>query len=105
MFFLKEPSDEEVRQFLSAQGMLPFSYGEVGASREDATADLPPGYAVYRYRMKLGEGIEVYARAVEVLRRWRQFELGWGYDSSRQGRRSRSACRWASSPGTPASGR
>ena len=33
MFFLKEPSDEEVRQFLSAQGKLPFSYGEVGASR------------------------------------------------------------------------
>ena len=77
MFFLKEPSDEEVRQFLSAQGKLPFSYGEVGASKEDATADLPPGYAVDRYRMKLGEGIEAYARAVEVLRRCRQFELGW----------------------------
>lgn len=30
-----------------------------------------------RYRMKLGEGIEAYARAVEALRRWRQFELGW----------------------------
>ena len=51
MFFLKETSEEEVRQFLSAQGKLPFSYGEVGASREDATADLPPGYAVDRYRM------------------------------------------------------
>ena len=62
--FLKEPSDEEVRQFLSAQGKLPFTYGEVGASREDATAGLPPGYAVDRYRMKLGEGIEAYARAV-----------------------------------------
>ena len=77
MFFLKEPSDEEVRQFLSAQGKLPFSYGEVGASREDATADLPPGYAMDRYRMNLGEGIEAYARAVEVLRSWQQFELGW----------------------------
>ncbi len=39
---LREPSDEEVRQFLSAQGKLPFSYGEVGVSREDETADLPP---------------------------------------------------------------
>jgi uncharacterized protein (UPF0548 family) len=77
MFLLKEPSDVEVRQFLSAQGKLPFSYGEVGASREDATADLPPGYAVDRYHMKFGEGTEAYARAVEALRRWRQFELRW----------------------------
>jgi uncharacterized protein (UPF0548 family) len=77
MFLLKEPSDEEVRQFLSAQGKLPFSYGEVGAPREDATADLPPGYAVDRYHMKLGAGTEAYARAVEALRRWRPFELRW----------------------------
>jgi uncharacterized protein (UPF0548 family) len=77
MFFLQEPSDEEVRQFLSAQEKLPFYRGEVGASREDATADLSPGYAMNRYHMKVGEGIEAYARAVEVLRSWQQFELGW----------------------------
>jgi hypothetical protein len=68
MFFLKEPSDEEVRQFLSAQGKLPFPCGEVGASKEDATADSPPGYAVDRYRMKLGEGIEAYARPVSKIK-------------------------------------
>jgi len=77
MFILQEPSDEEVRQFLSAQEKLPFYHGEVGASRKDATSDLPPGYAIDRYRMNLGEGIEAYARAVEVLRSWQQFELGW----------------------------
>jgi uncharacterized protein (UPF0548 family) len=32
---------------------------------------------VDRYHMKLGAGTEAYARAVEALRRWRQFELRW----------------------------
>jgi uncharacterized protein (UPF0548 family) len=28
-------------------------------------------------RVDLGRGVEVYARAVEALKHWRQFELGW----------------------------
>ena len=44
----------------------PFSYKEVGASRE---VGAPPGYyAVDRYQAKLGEGAEAYQRAVEALR-------------------------------------
>ena len=30
-----------------------------------------------RYRVRLGEGPETYALAVEALRGWRQFDLGW----------------------------
>jgi uncharacterized protein (UPF0548 family) len=46
----------------------------VEASREGGA---PPGYAVDRYQVKLGEGAEAYERAVEALRGWRRFDLGW----------------------------
>ena len=104
MFFLQEPSDEEIRQFLSAQEKLPFYRGEVGASREDATADLSPGYAMDRYHMKLGEGTEAYARRSRLCAGGGSSNSA-GYDSSRQGCRARSAYRCASSPGIPVSGR
>ena len=74
MFSLRKPSDDAIRRFLSSQGNLPFSYKEVGASRAGVA---PPGYAVDSYRVKLGEGAEMYERAVEALRGWRQFDLGW----------------------------
>jgi uncharacterized protein (UPF0548 family) len=74
MFSLRKPSEASIRRFISLQENLPFSYENVGASREGAA---PRGYAVDRYRVKLGEGPEAYARAVEALRGWRQFDLGW----------------------------
>jgi uncharacterized protein (UPF0548 family) len=74
LFLLKKLSDERINEFLRTQKDLPFSYDEVGASREGVA---PPGYVVDRYRVRLGEGPEAYARAVEALRRWRQFDLGW----------------------------
>jgi uncharacterized protein (UPF0548 family) len=74
MFLLRRPSDDAVRRFLSLQKNLPFSYGEVGASRKGAP---PDGYVVDRYRVKLGEGPEAYGRAKEALREWRQFDLDW----------------------------
>ena len=73
MFLFRKPSDDAVWRFLSSQKILPLSYEEVGASREGA----PPGYTVDRYRVKLGEGPEVYERAKEALRAWRQFDLRW----------------------------
>ncbi len=74
MFLLEEPADEAARRFIDSQKDLPFSYKEVGASREGV---VPPGYAVDRYRVKLGEGSEAYERGKEALRTWRQFDLGW----------------------------
>ncbi len=74
MFSLRKPSEADVQRFISLQKDLPFSYENVGASR-DGTA--PPGYVVDRYRVRLGKGPEAYARAVEALRGWQQFDLGW----------------------------
>lgn len=74
MFLIREPSDAEIREFIVAQASLPFSYAEVGATREGVA---PKGYAVDRYRVKLGEGEEAFERAKGALGGWRQFDLGW----------------------------
>jgi len=73
MFTLNEPSDQDIERFLSTQSNLPFSYTEVGA-----TQSVPPaGYKVDHNRVQLGSGIVVYERAVDALKQWWQFELGW----------------------------
>ena len=68
MFLLHEPSEGEIRRFLSREGELPFPYDEVGDSLKSLT---PPGYATDRYRVKLGAGPEAYTRAVEAPHGWR----------------------------------
>ena len=73
MFFFLQPSPEAIRQFISSQRELPFSYAEVGATGRE----LPAGYIVDRNRIKVGTGKEVYDRAVAALQNWKQFDLGW----------------------------
>jgi uncharacterized protein (UPF0548 family) len=70
---LRRPSTATVRDFLSAQAKLDFTYSAVGA-----TAAVPPaGYVVDRTRIKLGEGEETFTRAKDALGRWDHFHLGW----------------------------
>jgi uncharacterized protein (UPF0548 family) len=73
VILLRNPSDTRIGRFLDDQRSLPFSYPEVGASRDGA----PPGYPVNQLRGRLGVGPETFARAVEALRRWRMYETGW----------------------------
>jgi len=73
MFFLRQPSPEAIRRFISHQRDLQFSYPEVGAT----VGELPSGYIVDRNRIKLGTGNEVYERAITALQNWKQFDLGW----------------------------
>ncbi len=75
MFLLGEPSEARISGFLRAQRDVPFSYGEVGASREGAKE--LAGYAVDHSRTMLGEGEETFERAVAALRAWRMFDIGW----------------------------
>lgn len=73
MLSLRKPSAASLRNFLTAQSELPFTYGAVGA-----TAGTPPaGYAVDHTRLKLGEGEGVYRSAKAALGRWEEFRLGW----------------------------
>jgi len=73
VLLLREPSDARIRRFLDGQRSLPFSYPEVGASRDGA----PPGYPINQYRGRLGEGPETFERAVGAIRSWKMYETGW----------------------------
>ena len=73
MILLRRPSDARIGRFLEYQRSLPFTYPEVGASREG----VPPGDPVNQLRGRLGAGPETFARAVEALRGWKMYETGW----------------------------
>ena len=73
MFLLRQPTEAVVRRFISSQKGLPFSYSEVGATQTGP----PASYTVDHNRIRLGEGERTYQRAVEALKNWRQFDLGW----------------------------
>ena len=72
MFMVREPSDADVARFIASQRDLPYTYAEVGATN----ATPPAGYNVDNNRIQLGCGEATYKRAVEALKKWRQFELG-----------------------------
>jgi uncharacterized protein (UPF0548 family) len=73
MFRITEPAERDVVEFISAQRDLPFTYSEVGATNTTP----PAGYNIDHNRIQLGEGEAIYRRAVEALKNWRQFDLGW----------------------------
>jgi len=74
MFLFRKPSAEVARRFLSAQRELPFTYTSIGGTRNEES---PAGFNVDHNRLKIGEGLEDFERAVLALRSWRQFDLGW----------------------------
>ncbi len=73
MLCLFKPSAESIQRFLVDQAGREFTYHAIGATATQP----PPGYKVDHTRIKLGEGEPVFAAAVESLRRWEQFRLGW----------------------------
>ena len=76
MFTLREPAGDDVARFISSQTSLPFTYADVGATRFDPAA-APRGFTLDHNRVQLGNGNDVYERAVQALKQWRQFDLGW----------------------------
>lgn len=73
MFRISEPTERDVAEFISSQHKLPFSYAEVGATNTTP----PAGYNVDHNRIQLGASEATYRRAVEALKNWQQFDLGW----------------------------
>ncbi|MCI0699140.1 YndJ family transporter [candidate division KSB1 bacterium] len=71
--FLAQPSTKAIREFVARQSEKPFSYSEVGYSR-----DFPPrGYVVDHRRICLGKGLATFEAACAALRSWEMFNLGW----------------------------
>ena len=73
MFKISEPNERDVELFIAGQRNLPFTYKEVGATNTTP----PTGYTVDHNRIQLGEGESTYECAVEALKNWQQFDLGW----------------------------
>src|SRR5678815_6181746 len=73
MFRISAPTERDVEEFITGQRNQPFTYSGVGATNTTT----PAGYNVDHNRIRLGEGEATYLRAVEALKQWRQFDLGW----------------------------
>jgi uncharacterized protein (UPF0548 family) len=73
MFLFREPSEKQLRVFFEAQKEKAFSYNEIGASKQGA----PDGYNVDHNRIKLGEGAQKFALAIQAIQNWQMFNLGW----------------------------
>jgi len=73
MFLLRKPSSDTIVRFIDSQSNLPFSYSQTGTTRTQP----PSGFTVDHNRVRLGEGKEIYDRAVAALNDWQQFDLGW----------------------------
>jgi uncharacterized protein (UPF0548 family) len=73
MFFLTKPSRERIQLLIDSRRTGPFNYAEVGQSR----GPTPPGYASNHGRIRLGRGVATFNKAVEALRCWKMFDLGW----------------------------
>jgi uncharacterized protein (UPF0548 family) len=67
------PTPSKISEFLSQQLNSSFSYQEVGAS--DGT--LPPGYNVDHNSVELGNGDTVFAAAIQAIKEWKMFSIGW----------------------------
>ena len=75
MFLFNEPSPQRIARFLDSQRDAPFSYTQVGATREGAKA--PTGYSVDHNRARLGRGIDTFERATAALYGWKMLDVGW----------------------------
>jgi uncharacterized protein (UPF0548 family) len=73
MFLLHRPPENQIRQFLSAQQGQAFSYPDAGITGRF----VPRGYKIDHNRIKLGNGPAVFQMAVEAIKRWEMFNIGW----------------------------
>jgi len=73
MFFVRRPSDERIREILESESLRPFSYPEIGATRDRA----PGGYPLNHHRDPVGHGEQTFRRAVEAVRAWAMYDMPW----------------------------
>jgi uncharacterized protein (UPF0548 family) len=74
MWSLTAPETHDLHGFWKREAGRPFSYPEVGHSRE--VTDLP-GYTVDQNSILLGSGPEVFEAACQAMNRWEMFPRPW----------------------------
>jgi uncharacterized protein (UPF0548 family) len=70
MMRLTRPGLDEVTAHLASQNGRPFTYPDVGATRDDRS---PAGFAHDHNRQRLGHGAEAFERARQAIRGWIMF--------------------------------
>src|SRR5262245_50161702 len=73
MFFLAKPSTSQILSFISSQDSAEFRCPEPGPE----LLPVPRGFVADRNEIRIGKSERVFARAIEALRRWEMFRLGW----------------------------
>jgi hypothetical protein len=73
MFTFSEPSDVQIENFLAEQKDLPFSYGEVGASK----GAIPSDYPINHHRVQLDNGENTFVRSKNAIQNWTMYKLEW----------------------------
>ncbi len=73
LFSLLKPTAERCLIFLEKNRDSPFSYLEIGFSKDGS----PDGYDVDFNEIRLGEGPAVFEKAKIALQNWRQFPADW----------------------------
>jgi uncharacterized protein (UPF0548 family) len=73
VFFFSSPSDAQIEQFLLRARGSNFSYPEVGAT----ASKTPSNYNVDHNRISLGKGDKTWQQAMEAVKTWKMFDLGW----------------------------
>jgi uncharacterized protein (UPF0548 family) len=88
MFSIRQPTDAAIRAHLARHAEAPFTYGFVGATRDEPQP--VRGFHLDRNRVRLGQGRETYERARQAIRRWQMFpesmaRLCWRDEAPREG--------------------
>ena len=73
MFLWRKPSDQLIRNFISAQQNSAYGYGPLALTRDS----LSSGYTIDHNRVQLGSGAQCFNAAATAIRQWKMFELGW----------------------------
>jgi uncharacterized protein (UPF0548 family) len=77
IFCWKRPDNEKRQHCLKKAEQQDFSYDEVGQSRTELGSEITDKYNIDGYRCLLGHGEAVYLRAMDGLKNWAHFDLGW----------------------------
>jgi uncharacterized protein (UPF0548 family) len=75
---LSRPARDAIDRWLTRCSTAPFSYEDVGATDDaERLSEIASGYRLDRQRVRIGTGRADYGRAVEAVRRWKMFDVGW----------------------------
>jgi uncharacterized protein (UPF0548 family) len=74
MLLRSPPTAHQLDALFTRLRSAALTYADAGITRD---ARAPTGFAVDHNRILLGHGPEIFARAADAMRHWRQFDIPW----------------------------